>query len=125
MNNGIYVKTITNVMIQENGIIRNSDGLLIGHLTSDTNFKSKDINDHDNIKNSMKILSNEMKDTGLGSYAHSWRCNIAMSCYDSIMGFDDQIDWAHTISNEAASRFMSLCFDVETSNDSAIVDKEM
>jgi hypothetical protein len=52
-----------------------------------------------------------------GSYAHSWHCNIACMCMDAIeektmLGHAD----AHEIGNEAASRFMKLCFDVETKN---------
>ena len=55
-----------------------------------------------------------------GSYAHSWHCNIAMACYDAIRASDFieddglQHDDALLVSNEAASRFMKICFDVET-----------
>jgi len=52
-----------------------------------------------------------------GSYAHSWHCNIAMACFDAIKASDkNQIGnkTASEISNDAASRFMRLCFDVET-----------
>jgi len=54
-----------------------------------------------------------------GSYAHSWHCNIAMMCADAIHDDDtESLTWedAHRIGNEAASRFMKLCFDVETKN---------
>ena len=55
------------------------------------------------------------------SYAHSWHCNIAMSCYDAI--HDDvpigpnftKHDEAHRVGNDAASRFMKLAFGVVTS----------
>jgi hypothetical protein len=122
MNDGIKVKTISKVMIQENGIIRNSNGLLIGRLTSDIDFKSEDINEVDNIKNSLEILTGEMQDTELGSYAHGWHCNIAMSCFDAILetkkhvAFDSYSDY-HYASNEAASRFMKLLFNVTTKNE--------
>jgi hypothetical protein len=63
--------------------------------------------------------------SGGGSYAHSWHCNIAMMCYDAIMSdneesgglADDTLlhERAHKIGNDAAARFMKLCFDVETS----------
>ena len=33
----------------------------------------------------------------------------------AILFHDDQVDFAHTVGNDAASRFMSMCFDVETS----------
>ena len=54
-----------------------------------------------------------------GSYAHSWHCNIAMACYDAQMAeYSDLADSIHDellkISNDAATRFMKLCFDVET-----------
>jgi hypothetical protein len=48
-------------------------------------------------------------------YAHSWHCNIAMMCHDAILEHDDQVDFAHEVGNDAATRFMKLCFDVETS----------
>jgi hypothetical protein len=53
-----------------------------------------------------------------GSYAHSWHCNIAMMCVDSIREAAEEIPYeqAHLIGNEAASRFMKLCFGVETKN---------
>ena len=59
-----------------------------------------------------------------GSYAHSWHCNIAMMCVDAILTDDEQRistqkvghDTAHEIGNDAASRFMKLCFGVETKN---------
>jgi len=55
-----------------------------------------------------------------GSYAHSWHCNIAMMCYDAMSSklYDDPSGFdhkrAHVVANDAASRFMKLCFDVET-----------
>lgn len=49
-------------------------------------------------------------------YAHSWHCNIAMMCYDAIMEFDSETlhEDAHKIGNDAASRFMKLCFNIVT-----------
>ena len=75
------------------------------------------------IPEAMDTLKKSMADTEPGSYAHGWHCNIAMMCYDAIMAetgesFRPMIhDQAHKIGNDAASRFMKLCFDVETSND--------
>ena len=59
-----------------------------------------------------------------GSYAHAWHCNIAMMCFDAI---NEELDnyqitpamghsVVHKISNDAASRFMKICFDVDTKN---------
>ena len=55
-----------------------------------------------------------------GSYAHAWHCNIAMMCYDAMQSklYDDPAGFDHDramlIGNDAASRFMKICFDVET-----------
>lgn len=51
-----------------------------------------------------------------GGFAHSWHCNIAMMCHDAIKDerHEPGDDWAYCVGNDAASRFMKLCFDVET-----------
>lgn len=53
-----------------------------------------------------------------GSYAHSWHCNIAMAFSDTLHEADivDEycLDEIHQVCNDAASRFMKLCFKVET-----------
>ena len=51
-----------------------------------------------------------------GSYADSWHCNIAMCCYDAIRDActtQTHIN-AHKVGNDAANRFMQLCFGVKT-----------
>jgi len=48
-----------------------------------------------------------------GSYAHVWHCNIAMAVYDSTTD-DISAEAAKDIGNEAATRFMKNCFNVET-----------
>jgi len=66
----------------------------------------------------LKLAMEQDKPSVQGSYAHSWHCNIAMMCFDAIgmdkatssLSFED----AHRIGNEAATKFMKLCFDVET-----------
>ncbi len=68
------------------------------------------------IEKAMKILTEAMQDTELGSYAHSWHCNIAMSVYDECTT-DISHDDAHRIGNDAATRFMKLCFGVDTRNE--------
>ena len=67
------------------------------------------------IEKAMKVLTEAMQDTELGSYAHSWHCNIAMSVYDECTT-DISHDDAHRIGNDAATRFMKLCFGVDTKN---------
>lgn len=49
-----------------------------------------------------------------GSYAHSWHCNIAMMCHDALNDDGVNSEYALRIGNDAASRFMKLCFGVET-----------
>lgn len=72
------------------------------------------------IKEAFKTIRQAMIDDEPekpGSYAHSWHCNIAMMCFDAILDEPEiyiSMDVAHRIGNEAASRFMKLCFGVET-----------
>jgi len=83
--------------------------------------KKEDEMDNDKVSEAFEIIKQAMiKDnpSERGSLAHSWHCNIAMMCSDAIgtdkaasrLTFED----AHRIGNDAASRFMKLCFDVET-----------
>jgi len=51
------------------------------------------------------------------SFAHSWHCNIAVMCEDAILADGAgklTTEDARRIGNDAASRFMRLCFGVET-----------
>ena len=71
------------------------------------------------IKDALKVLQDSMQDTDLGSYAHSWHCNLAMAFYDAATADKHKglsHAKAHKIANEGASRFMKLLFDVETTN---------
>ena len=78
---------------------------------------------NDKVKEAFENIKQAMVDDNpskQGSYAHSWHCNIAMMCYDAISEAEcnikresDGID-AYKVGNDAASRFMKLCFDVET-----------
>ena len=84
---------------------------------------AKRLDEKDTVQHAMKVLTKAMQDTELGSYAHGWHCNIAMMCYDAISsktydapyGFDHEL--AHKIGNDAASRFMKICFDIKTTNE--------
>ena len=69
----------------------------------------------DKIEKAMKVLKDAMQDNELGSYAHSWHSTIAMCVYDESTK-DVSHEEAHRIGNAAASRFMKLCFDVDTKN---------
>jgi len=114
----IKYKEIQNVLIQENGIIRNSKGRIIARLVSDVNFNSEHINDKDNIADCMKVLSKAINKED--DYAYSWHANVAMSCVDAMVETKEKVpldsysDY-HRAGNEAASRFMKICFDADTS----------
>lgn len=93
------------------------DGFFTGFYAGRDHQKNK------GVEEAMHIIREAMIDDepGVpGSYAHSWHCNIAMMCYDAMcsglyddpQGFDHER--AHKVANDAASRFMKLCFDVET-----------
>ncbi len=72
------------------------------------------------IKQAMDVIRQAMIDDNPsvpGSYAHSWHCNLAMAYYDASGPVEtDSQDHKEQlrIGNEAASRFMKLCFGVET-----------
>lgn len=78
------------------------------------------MSDNLEVAQAFEVIKNAMKNDNPsepGSYAHSWHCNIAMMCYDAILAGDKNRlsrSAAHKISNDAASRFMKLCFDAET-----------
>jgi len=71
------------------------------------------------VQDAINFMREEMiKDNSeaKGSYAHSWHCNIAMMCFDAIGKELPDLDFetSHKIGNDAATRFMKLCFDVDT-----------
>lgn len=80
--------------------------------------------ENNKTKEAMDVIINAMVEDNPGkpgSYAHAWHCNIAMACYDAIhaagvveKGLLSE-DAPHKIGNDAASRFMNLCFGVKTS----------
>lgn len=98
--------TVKHVILQENGIIRSEDGAIIGRL-------NKGDGDATRAMNTLRNLFLVDLD-----YSYSWHSNIAMMCHDAIMQADitdeNCTDEIHKVANDAASRFMKLCFDVET-----------
>lgn len=64
------------------------------------------------VEKAMDALIEAFKDDP--GYAHSWHCNIAMMCYDAMLETPGDGHNHHAIANDAASRFMKLCFGVET-----------
>jgi len=76
------------------------------------------------VEEAMNVIRKAMVDGGpseIGSYAHGWHCNIAVACIDAIHAADitdeNCLYEIHAASNDAASRFMKICFGVETTND--------
>tara|TARA_R110000851_G_scaffold320643_1_gene485603 strand:- start:290 stop:538 length:249 start_codon:yes stop_codon:yes gene_type:complete len=74
------------------------------------------------VKEAFEVIKQAMIDDEphkKGSYAHSWHCNISAMCFDAMdsrpwAGISDKaINERQEIANDAASRFMKLCFDVE------------
>jgi len=61
------------------------------------------------VKEAMQTLTQAMIDDP--NYAHGWHCNIAMACYDAFPGYSDTIN---QFCDDGASRFMKLCFGVDT-----------
>ena len=114
-------KELNGAYVQENKFIRNHKGYLIGRLTESVSYDSEHIVSKEiTVEDAMNVIKKAMIDdepSEPGSFAHSWHCNIAMMCHDAILAHDDQVDFAHKVGNDAASRFMKLCFGVETSND--------
>lgn len=79
--------------------------------------------DEKEVKEAFETIKKAMiddKPSEPGSYAHSWHCNIAMCVYDSLDKYAKKHNIGelnstkHNIGNNAASRFMKLCFDVIT-----------
>ena len=74
------------------------------------------------VEEAMKVIKQAMIEddpSKPGSYAHVWHCNVAMVCADAIHSDENEIaTWedATRIGNDAASRFMKLCFGVDTKN---------
>ncbi len=68
------------------------------------------------IRCAIDTLKGEMADVELGSYAHSWHCNLAMCFYDAAV---DELghDKAYELANNSATAFMRLLFGVETKNE--------
>ena len=74
----------------------------------------------DEVLKAMKVIKQAMIDDNpseTGSFAYDWHRMVAMMCADAIHDdFTEALTWqdAERIGNEAASKFMKLCFGVET-----------
>lgn len=80
------------------------------------------MNEETEVAAAFKVIRQAMIDDepGVpGSYAHGWHCIIAMMCYDAMRaGLEESDQFFHDdalkVSHDAASRFMEMCFGVET-----------
>lgn len=98
---------LNSVVIQSNGIIRNSKGRLIGRLVDSVVFEGehiKKLNDGVGIE---KLLQELRKDKTEGSYYYSWQANIAVAMQDAYRDATDKDD-IHKISNDGAKRFLDI-----------------
>jgi len=67
------------------------------------------------VKEAMEVIKQAMIDED--PIAEVFRLNVATMCHNAIMSdIAPGPNWAHEVSNDAASRFMKLCFDVDTSS---------
>jgi len=74
------------------------------------------------VPGAMNVIKQAMIDdtpSEPGSLAHGWHCNIAMMCLDALRGneFTAKALWGmdlHVVINDSASRFMKICFGVDT-----------
>lgn len=71
------------------------------------------------VEQAMKVITEAMIEDGPlvpGSLAHAWHCNITMMCHDSILDHlaDTDSEIARKAGNDAAGRFMRLCFGIDT-----------
>ena len=72
-----------------------------------------------NVQEAMNVLTEALANDD--EYAYGWHANIAMACSDAISSADivdeNCAGDLHAACNDAASRFMKICFDVETSHE--------
>jgi len=92
---------------------------VVDQLNATLGIAPKEISESE-VSKAFKVIQKAMHDEGVepGSYAHAWHCNVAMMCSDAIhqadIVDDNCMDEIHAVCNDAASRFMKICFDVET-----------
>ncbi|MFK5893177.1 MAG: hypothetical protein QM504_08160 [Pseudomonadota bacterium] len=62
-----------------------------------------------------KVIEEEMRNSvGKDGLAHTWHCNIACIYIDAAKEELIDTDIAVAIANDAATKFMKACFDVDT-----------
>jgi hypothetical protein len=75
-------------------------------------------NPPNNVKDAMSALKKFMQKNP--DYAHGWHCNISMAFY-RILPSGADLNTRHSSANKAASLFMRLVFDIETSNENQLL----
>jgi hypothetical protein len=85
----------------------------------------KEIPCNNEVSDAIEVLKQVMIKDGpseLGSLAHGWHCNLAMSCFDAIERHKDAKRFSRKatleVSHAAATDFMKKLFDIETTNNS-------
>jgi len=85
--------------------------------------KFKAMNNKENVKEAFDIIKEAIQNDD--SYAYTWHANISMALLDSMpetFWMPDKKNY-HKIVNQAATTFMSRCWEVKTSAD-MLEDKE-
>ena len=95
---------LNNVEVQQNGIIRNSKGHLIGRLVDSIEYEGEHIKKIDEGVGVEKLIK-ELRTSE--SYYYSWQANIAVAMQDAYADAEDKTN-IHKISNEGAHRFLDL-----------------
>lgn len=83
--------------IQENGIVRNDGGFILGKFDND--FKYEDIKESE-YPEYMKVVTNTLKNDE--EYYYSWQSNIAMPIQDRL----SDVENIHELSNLCAKDFL-------------------
>lgn len=117
MNGAIKTKTLKNVLIQENGIIRDDRGLLIGRLVNDIEFENLESRPVDGgvinfLPEAVKVITKALKEDE--GFYQSYQANIAIQFQDEFkrqmgqIGRNEAIANIHQVSNNAAKNFLDL-----------------
>jgi len=117
MNGAIRIKTLDNVVIQENGIIRDNTGLLIGRLVDDIKYDDLESRQVDGVvinflPDAVETVTKAIREDK--ELYIAYQANIAMSFQDEFrrqmgqIGRNEAIENIHQIANNAAKNFLDL-----------------
>jgi hypothetical protein len=117
MNDAIKTKTLDNVLIQENGIIRDNTGLLIGRLVDDIKFENLESRPVDGVvinflPDAVKTVTKAIREDK--DLYIAYQANIAMPFQDEYNEAKRKMEAGiepfdiHTVANNAAKYFLDL-----------------